>query len=165
VSGTGAPEEFRLSPAGPGDARRLFALRNDPFVVAHSNSRKSVDWAEHEAWFAASIAAPDRHRILFIRRDDADIGVVRFERVENGNATISAYLLEAMTGRGIGAKAIAVATAGIVADWRPAAVVAHIVEGNERSRRAFSRAGYRAAADQPWRMDYRPGDAARSTRR
>jgi RimJ/RimL family protein N-acetyltransferase len=143
-----------LVPANAADARRLFQLRNDPFVIASSKSRLAVTWQEHEVWFTTSIARPDIHRIFFICAENADIGVVRLERAAGGAATISVYLLQPLTGRGIGPKAIAKATAFIIRAWGIDRVSADIEPGNERSRRAFLHAGYAGLTDNAWRLEY-----------
>jgi RimJ/RimL family protein N-acetyltransferase len=159
----GAVANVRLREAGEADARRLYELRNDPFVISHSTSRRAVPWPEHAAWFSRCLADRDAHRIYLIEKLDGGrpdlIGVVRFDRSDGTDAAhISAYLLERAIGRGIGSHAIDVASHAVLDEWDVGAIEALVVAGNERSRAAFRKAGYVEAGatehnQRHWRLE------------
>lgn len=142
IVGSSNGSHLRLVPAGPDDARRLFELRNDPFIVALSASRRAVPWQEHIAWFGACLAAPDRHRILFVMERESAAGVVRFERKVASEATVSIYLLEAATGRGLGSESLRSSRGWIFREWDIDAIVAEVSPANARSARSFAKVGF-----------------------
>src|SRR5262245_10322743 len=95
----------RLRPATAEDCRLIFGWRNDPFIIARGSKQTPVAWAEHSAWFAESLAVPDRRRLFVVERGGAPVGLVRFDRAAACSTTISVYLAQEHTGRGAGVAA------------------------------------------------------------
>lgn len=137
---------LRLVEATADDARTLFALRNDPFVVSKGSSNRLVEWPEHLAWFTSCLAAPDRHRIFLLVIDGTPGGALRFDRADEATATISIYLLERFTGRGLGISALREGSKRIFDIWPAGRIEAFVIAGNMHSERAFARAGFGIAA-------------------
>ncbi len=134
--------EVTLVAAGAGDARTVYELRNDPFTVRYSGSGRPVAWEEHARWFADRVARPADHRLYLVRCNGETIGVLRFERRDARTAGISIYLAEQAVGRGIGTDVIRAGCDLIFRHWSVGSVEAEVIAGNERSVRAFRKAGF-----------------------
>lgn len=97
--------QVRLRPVRPGDSGRLLAWRNAPQVAAYMYSGHRIGQAEHDRWFAAALAAPDR-RYWIIERDGEPVGLANLTRIDPANRKCdwAYYLGEPSTrGQGIGA--------------------------------------------------------------
>ena len=130
-----------LRPARAEDAGQVLSWRNTHFVASRSSSGRLVDHSDHEAWFARSLASPDR-LLLIVCVDGEDAGVVRFDRTDNKTAVISIYLDECKTGRGAGIAAIREGCARAREAWPTTRIEAHVREDNVLGHKAFRRAGY-----------------------
>lgn len=153
LSGNNDARGWTILPASGADSARVFRLRNEPSVVLKSSSGKAIAWDDHARWFAKAANAPDQHRIFLVCCGANDVGVVRLERIETPSCTagtelweISAYLLDALVGKGLGTWAIAAACERH-ADDRDAnvSVLAHVRDDNSRGRNAFTKCGFVAA--------------------
>lgn len=134
---------FTLRPAGAEDEQRLYDWRRDPFILNLSLSRHVPDTADHARWFRKALEGEIR-RIFIVYLNGEAAGQVRFERESRAarTGTISAFLLERFTGRGVGVLAIAEGCVRIARDWGLETVEARIRAGNENSERAFAKAGF-----------------------
>ncbi len=140
-----AAEPVSLRPADLRDSEIVFAWRNDPFIVARGSTQRSVDAAEHQAWFAAALRNADRR--LWIASVGAEpAGLVRFDRGPADAAVLSVYLVERFCGRGLGVCAIREGARLAFAAWPIAKIIAFVRTDNEGARRAFVRAGFAAEA-------------------
>ena len=148
---TGKAEQvlLRLRSATIDDARTVFAWRNDPWIVSLSSGRHSVTWEEHADWFRRVLADP--RCLLFIIESEGGVGAgtARLERVDEERAVVTIYLLHEFTGRGLGVRALAEACARGFAQWPISAIHASIRRENDRSRKAFKKAGFTDAVPGP----------------
>jgi SAM-dependent methyltransferase len=139
-------DDHILRLAGPDDANKIFAWRNDPWIVSLSLSRKHVSADEHRVWFSSAI---DRsvHLLFVVRTDEGvEAGTARVD-LRAPEALITIYLLRQFTGRGLGPRAIDAACRRAFAEWPDVvAIRACIRTENEASMKAFRRAGF--AVDQ-----------------
>jgi len=141
---------LRARRAGPGDSATLHAWRNDPVTRAMSRSTAEVPRGDHERWYAAALADPDR-RLLVVDGEDGPVGMVRLDRDEPGVWEVSINLAPAARGRGLAGAVLAAGTEQVLHD--PAlpepvrVVVAHVRRDNAPSVRLFERAGYRRAGE------------------
>jgi RimJ/RimL family protein N-acetyltransferase len=131
-----------LRRARSGDAALLFEWTNDPVVRASSFVTKPVEWEEHVRWFEARLASASS--TLYVASDAAGqpLGLVRFERTEDGRAEIGVSVAATFRGQG---RAAPLLRAGVSAYWRdvgPCPVDAYIRPTNEASLRAFRHAGF-----------------------
>jgi UDP-4-amino-4,6-dideoxy-N-acetyl-beta-L-altrosamine N-acetyltransferase len=88
------------------DSPRLLAWRNSPEVAAYMYTDHEISQAEHDAWFAAAMAAPDR-RYWIIEADGEPTGLVNLARVDETSRRCDwAYYLgdAASRGKGLGAQ-------------------------------------------------------------
>jgi RimJ/RimL family protein N-acetyltransferase len=135
-----------LRPAAADDFATVFAWRNDPFIVTRGTSRQRVTANEHESWFRASLAEPQRRLLFIVDTAGAPVGLVRFDRAEADGAVLSVYLVEAATGRGVGIAAIRAGCARAFASWPIARIVACTRNDNAAALKAFPKAGFAAAS-------------------
>lgn len=149
VDGSGVPRVIgnmgcsgiEIRAAGHDDSHRLFEWRNHPTVRAVSRSAELISWDDHQKWFASVLA--DRNRLLLIGwREGLPVGVVRFDILGDG-AEVSIYLVPGIQGGGHGRDLLQSAERWFIAN-RPEIrrLLAHVLDGNEPSRRLFSGAGY-----------------------
>ncbi len=155
--------DLLLRPATAADAERVFAWANDPVTRAASFTSAPIPWDTHRAWFAASLANPERHLLIaedpevrattpaadaacaFLRLDLAD-AQDRGDAVapDTPAAVISINVAPAARGQGVGRRALAAASATAQRlGFR--AVIAWIRPRNQASVRAFTAVGYAPA--------------------
>jgi RimJ/RimL family protein N-acetyltransferase len=133
------------------DAEMLFRWRNDPFVMMRGSSQRPVTWEEHLPWFEATLTGNNR-KVFIVMIDDQAAGQVRFDRANFDRAnedacTISVYLLEPYTGRGLGVEAIQRGCEMVLAEWPVERIVACVREENAAARAAFHKAGFERIDD------------------
>src|SRR5262245_18456396 len=127
------------------DARRVFAWRNDPWIVSLSTSRREVSWEEHRRWFP-TVLDRSRHLLFLVSGEGGEqAGTVRVDR-QGEAAVVTIYLLRPFTGRGLGPRALRAACQEAFRRWPDLArVVAHVRSDNEPSLKAFARVGFAPA--------------------
>ena len=122
-------------------ADRLFfyRLHCQPAVRTVSFHPQAVSWTAHTTWYAEFV---HNHDILkWTVRDGKDrVGVVWVNRL-NGSAEISVTINPKRHGKGLGTKAIELATHHAFTDW-DIPILAWIRADNEGSVRAFTKAGF-----------------------
>ncbi len=128
-----------LVPATEADARMAFDWRNDPVVRRYSHDPAELDFADHQRWWRAAVAAPDRDLLLAID-DGVPVGVLRLDR-DGDRALVSIYLDPARIGRGLGRRVLD-AAADFAAAQGLVALTATIEQANTASQSAFAKAGY-----------------------
>lgn len=136
------PDDLEFVAVSLDAARLLFELRNDPFIVGLSRSGRPVTWDEHVPWLERCLASPDRHRIYFLKQHGRTIGVLRFDREGEEGASITIFLLQDATGRGLGTEAIRRSCAVMFEAWNVKKILADVIAGNDRSLRAFRKTGF-----------------------
>lgn len=139
---TSATAQIRLRPAATEDARMVFEWRNDPFILFRGSSQRAVTLEEHARWFAETIKGESR-KMFIVVLDERPIGQVRFDRSNEMDCVISAYLLEEFTGKGYGVAAIRQGCAEIFKLWDIEKVIACVREDNGAAHSGFIKAGFR----------------------
>lgn len=134
-----------VRPAEPSDSAAVFGWRNDPVTRAVSRTFDPVPWPAHEAWFATVLADPDRH-LLVGTVDGERVGVVRFDRLDDGRWEVSINLAPAARGRKLAVPLLRAGAGWLRAAEPTAEVVAVIQRDNVPSHRAFTAAGYTEVA-------------------
>ena len=142
--GAPASRSVRLRPITHEDVDLLFRWRNLPEIVDLSTSQRTVDRSEHDAWFAQASRDPDR-MLYIVEADARPVGHLRMERGPSSSATVTIYLLPDNVSQGIGVPALELA-ASLAFSAGITTLVAHVRQDNERSVRAFQRAGYAQGA-------------------
>ncbi|GAA2004038.1 hypothetical protein GCM10009739_13520 [Microbacterium ulmi] len=131
--------------AKAGDSRDLLAWRNDPETRAASIDTGPVPLATHEAWFTRVLADP--HRVLYIGLDEAgtSIGMVRFDRGDDGAAEVSINVAPAQRGRRLGRALLLAAISSYRGEAGNGTLYASVRTGNAASLRLFRRVGFSTA--------------------
>ena len=96
---------LRLRLVEPADSPRLLAWRNSPDVAAYMFTEHLISQAEHDRWFAAAMAAPDR-RYWIIEAEGEPVGLANLIKIDRAASRCewAYYLGEASTrGKGLGA--------------------------------------------------------------
>lgn len=133
--------EIKMREAHQNDSEDIFRWRNHPTVRAASTNDAPIPWPEHEAWFAQTLASPDRPLLVGMLAGHP-VGVVRFD-ISDRAAEVSIYRVPDSKGNGLGAQLLDQAERWLAAH-RPGIVSlkAVVLGNNKRSKTLFSRAGY-----------------------
>jgi predicted dehydrogenase/RimJ/RimL family protein N-acetyltransferase len=132
---------MRLRAAGPHDAERLLAWRNDPDTRRGARTSHEIATDEHAAWLARSLE--DRSARLWIAECEGHpVAHVRANVLDNGAAELHIVVAPQARGRGLGQAALVLAGAQILADPEISLLRAHVKPDNRASLRAFARAGF-----------------------
>ncbi len=135
-------DELRLRRAGTDDSAAIHAWRNHPDTRRHALDPAEIDQANHEGWFLAVLADPNRE-LLIAEHGGHPVGVLRYD-ITAGRALVSIYLVPGLAGKGWGRRLLLAGE-----DWlrkeRPDVVVcdAEITAANTASLALFSDAGFR----------------------
>ncbi|WP_096704056.1 GNAT family N-acetyltransferase [Magnetospirillum sp. 15-1] len=131
--------EFRRAESG--DAPDLLVWRNDPATIASSLTGAAVEEAVHFAWIARVLASPD-YILLMAEQAGEKLGMVRFDREDDGAWEVSINLAPSARGRGLAADVLAGSiAAAFPGDGRPE-LVAQVRRTNPASWRIFLRCGF-----------------------
>ncbi|MDQ3964069.1 MAG: GNAT family N-acetyltransferase [Actinomycetota bacterium] len=136
-----AGERLHFRKATLDDGDLLLTWRNDPETIVGSISQRAVTTDEHERWFAAAIRDPSIV-LLIASSDRMEVGMVRFEVRSGETWEISVTVAPEHRHKGLGTEMIKAATIDFVNEHPGARVLARVLAANERSRKAFERAGY-----------------------
>ena len=129
--------ECSLRLADSNDCKRIFDMRNDPWIVSLGTSQKAVEWKEHVRWFDRILKNPDCQLWLI----EPAMGTVRVMR--NGDfATATIYLLKKFTGKGVGPWALREACNLAFCRWNIKRIKAHIRYENRPSLVTFLKVGF-----------------------
>ena len=142
-----------LRPATMADAPAVWTWRNDAGSRAASLNEDEISYPEHEAWFAAALADPDRALLIGVEAGGEAVGMVRFDRVEGGDTRVSINLAPQWRGQGLGTALLRLAV-GTREDER---LRAEVRVANEASRRLFERCGFACVGESDGVMAFRQG--------
>jgi UDP-2,4-diacetamido-2,4,6-trideoxy-beta-L-altropyranose hydrolase len=154
-----ATAPLTVRPAADTDSLALWLWRNDPVTRATSKTSEPVPWQQHARWFAACLASPDRW-LLMGEVGAEPVGMVRFDRREDGSHLVSINVAPAWRGRKIGAALLGKAHEALQGRFGSARCVAEIHDANTASQRIFARCGFErvGGAEDGWGRYERPGD-------
>ncbi|MBN2582397.1 MAG: UDP-2,4-diacetamido-2,4,6-trideoxy-beta-L-altropyranose hydrolase [Planctomycetes bacterium] len=128
--------------AGEDDCEAVWRLSNDPLVRAQSFSSEPIPWERHVGWYAAKLRDPGYVFYVALDGHGRVIGQVRYETGDD-EAVVSVSLDESSRGQGYAGRLIELASGRVLTDGRAETIHAYVKRDNERSARAFLRAGYR----------------------
>lgn len=139
-------DRVNLRRARADEAEHTFPWRNHPDTRRYATDPKALDEAEHEHWWRAAVAAPDR-LLLIGECGSVPVGVVRLDR-DGEQAEVSIYLDPALGGLGLGRKLLDQAAALAQDQLGLRRLVATIRTENVASQRSFTAAGFAKAGHQ-----------------
>jgi UDP-2,4-diacetamido-2,4,6-trideoxy-beta-L-altropyranose hydrolase len=124
------------------DRSFVWEVNNQPGVRESAVTTEPIRWSDHVEWYDEQLTRSDR--VLLIGNWNATpVGVVRFDiDGDSRDAIITVAMLERYTGRGLGAALIRAASDDLLAADAVSRIVAFVRPMNNRSRRAFERAGF-----------------------
>lgn len=131
-----------LREAQSADCRMVWEWFNDPVVRASSFSSDPIAWEEHLAWFDACLRDPAGVFYIVLDAEGQAVGQIRFKIEDGGEAVAAVSLAGSSRGKGLGSRAIALATERVLARDDLREVYAYIKPENSASVLAFERAGY-----------------------
>jgi UDP-2,4-diacetamido-2,4,6-trideoxy-beta-L-altropyranose hydrolase len=124
------------------DSKNLFNWRNHQAIRAVSRNNAPIAWEDHQRWFAAVMANPDRE-LLIGTIDDQPMGVVRFDK-EGVVAEISIYLVPEGGFTGQGRNVLLAAERWLKNNRSDIKIIrAGVLGENEVSKKLFLGANYR----------------------
>jgi RimJ/RimL family protein N-acetyltransferase len=136
-------DELTLRPATVADADLLLLWRNDPTTRGRSLDTSELSLEPHRAWLADRLARVDDVRIFIAELGEVPVAQLRVEREQARRGVVSVSVDRHARGLGVGTRAIEAGTARASHELDLDEVVAVIRVGNDASRLAFERAGYR----------------------
>lgn len=123
------------------DSEKLFQWRNHPSIRETSRNTNVIDWQNHQSWFAAVMADPDK-MLLIGEHLESPVGVIRFDK-QHGEVEISIYVVPERSTPGLGRGLLQSAEQWLTANHPEIRKIrAHVLGANTRSQRLFSGAGY-----------------------
>ncbi|MDO8343828.1 MAG: UDP-2,4-diacetamido-2,4,6-trideoxy-beta-L-altropyranose hydrolase, partial [Cellvibrio sp.] len=133
--------DIEIRTARPDDSEKMFQWRNHPSIRKVSRNADMIDWQDHQRWFTAVLADPEK-MLLIGQRPDSPVGVVRFDK-QGDAAEVSIYLVPDAVSSGSGRSLLQSAEQWLALNHPEISKIrAHVLRTNERSQRLFSGAGY-----------------------
>jgi RimJ/RimL family protein N-acetyltransferase len=140
--GTGG---VRIRPAGADDCRQFWEWRNHPSTRLVAFDQTPIPYDTHVPWFGRKLLDPATRMLVVVDADGQDIGYVRCD-IADGAGEISVGLAATEQGKGYGPVALRAAAHWLLQDRGVQRLRAYVRSANERSLRAFERAGFVASA-------------------
>ncbi len=134
-----------LRPATVEDCQRVYGWANDPVTRRASFHSAEITWAEHSAWFDASLQNP-RRQLLIGEVNGEPCALLRLDDGPDQSAEIGINLAPSHRGRRLGMPLLALARQVAVAR-NVRRLVAHVKPDNPASQRTFVSAGYEPAGE------------------
>ena len=132
---------LQLRPASLADEALMLDWRNHPAVRQHSGDSGLIDASAHAQWLRDSLANTSRC-LLVAELGGQALAILRFDRVESGEPTVSIYLDPARHGQGWGPEILRAGESYLAARHPLRAIHARIHTQNRASQAAFAAAGY-----------------------
>src|SRR5688572_30062541 len=124
------------------DCRMIWEWANDPESRRASFTSREISWEEHITWFEQKLVESQCVFLAVVQEESSNIvGSVRFQ-IEGDHAVISINIAPSYRGRGIGQRAIRLATLFLFENTSVDTILATIRATNVASIRAFQRSGY-----------------------
>ena len=134
-------QPLSLRRAMPDDCEPVWRWRNDTTVRQFSHNPRGIELPEHRRWYAAALTDPNRVLLIGENRQGL-VGLLRYD-IAGQLATISVYLVPERRGVGLGTRLIQEGEAWLREHRQEVAkICAEIVERNDSSIRAFTKAGF-----------------------
>lgn len=125
------------------DANNMFIWRNHLSVRSVSRSTEPISYTQHEAWLRMSLELDSRLLLIGADLDGQEVGVTRFDAIDDTLVEVSIYLNPDRSGTGLGSKLLKAAEEYLARKWQTMTeIVAYTMPGNVRSERLFEKAGY-----------------------
>jgi RimJ/RimL family protein N-acetyltransferase len=120
----------------------LFDWANDDEARAMAFSPEPIIWAEHEQWFEKTLKDSKAQIYIALDEENVPVGQIRFVVVSENDAEIDVHSRPGLRGKGIGTQIISLGTEMFFKEAEVETIHALVKLENERSRRAFQKAGF-----------------------
>ncbi len=124
------------------DCRFIWELRNEEGVRKSSFNSAPIPYEEHEKWYSSILGSEDTQMFVVLDKDRKEIGQIRFDVGDDGDAEINISIAAIYRNRGYGSTAIRLGCKYVLEDAGIKRIVAHVKIENQASMTAFSRAGF-----------------------
>jgi RimJ/RimL family protein N-acetyltransferase len=131
-----------IRPASMDDALDILEWRNDPGSRAMFRDGNAVAEEDHMRWFSSAIARDDR-RFFIGEADGQKVGVIRFDRQQEGTWEINNNMAPAARGRGLGKKMML----AVLEQFDVPLIVAEIRQDNVPSWHIYEGAGFKLTGE------------------
>lgn len=134
-------------PIVPNDFKIILRLMNEFEARSVSFSQHQISMDEHLSWINAKLAdSKFWHRVIEIVKNNQFVGLVRIERLPNSEyPNISINIFPEFRNKNYGSQIIHTCSEMYCIEREEKVIEAHIKYSNERSIRAFIKAGYLAS--------------------
>jgi RimJ/RimL family protein N-acetyltransferase len=142
---------LQLRPVDARDAELLFEWANDPTTRAASFTTSAIGWDDHRAWLEARLRNPAATQWIG-SFSGAPVGLVRFDRLDDGTAEIGVTVAPSQRGRGWGPALIDAGCDRMFATGSVTAILARIKPDNDASVSSFIAANFNPLEhrEEPW---------------
>ncbi|MCC6563994.1 GNAT family N-acetyltransferase [Candidatus Uhrbacteria bacterium] len=123
----------------PGDARRIFDIRNHPQSRVFFHHQEPLVWEDHLAWFGRQYFDNKGHVCLVAETDGAVNGYCRLDARADGGWLLSVAVDPEMRGRGIGSALVREALIQVPSGDK---VYAEVLTSNPASRSLMEKMGF-----------------------
>lgn len=131
-----------ITPCQPSDSRNIWLWRNDDETRRLSKTTEEIAWEDHEKWFTAALANPDKLLLIGRIGDDA-VGTVRFDALGLGVFQVSINLNPLFRNKGFGKKLLSDAMDFAIKNKNAIKFIAEVKNENTTSNKLFLSLGFR----------------------
>jgi len=137
-------KEIKLRAVSEEDCKLLWEWANSPEVRAASFSSEIIPWEQHAEWFRSKLSDP--HCIMYVATNGqgAPIGQIRYD-IRDKEAVVSVSIDRKLRGMGYGSTLIYLSSQKLRHVSDVATIHAYVKPHNEKSIRAFEKAGFQNA--------------------
>ncbi len=130
--------------AEPGDAQRVFDIRNHPLSRVFFHHSEPLIWEDHLAWFGRQYFETGENTCLVVETDGTVNGYCRLDRREHGGRLLSVAVDPDVRGRGLGSTLVYDALNRI----QPGETVyAEVLAQNPASRALMEKTGFQFVSE------------------
>jgi RimJ/RimL family protein N-acetyltransferase len=133
---------IRLRKVELSDCKQIWLWINDPLVRSVSFNPTSISLEHHVKWFSSALIDPNLVYYIAVDKNAKPFGQARFQ-IESKEAVISVLIDPEYRGMALGTLLIQDATEKFFIETGIEKINAFIKIGNEASRKAFTKAGYK----------------------
>lgn len=121
------------------DSGLMFSWRNHPDTRRYFIDPGPLERDEHAVWLVETLGNPAKHLLIAINGNDESVGVLRFDKQDDGATyEVSIYLDPARTNQGLGKETLAAGIQWLRENTDGVTLCATVLEQNIASQRLFA---------------------------
>ncbi len=129
------------------DSKLIWTWRNDIQTRKMSRSQDPISWETHQEWYKKVVAESSSVVLLMGMKDDESVGMVRFDRCEEGQTEININVDPEKRGKGLGKSVLLAACSYAFIQLKLRRVIAFVKRDNLASLKIFDDAGFGLVKD------------------